>query len=135
MTSVFGKTLNQWSDCRLAQFCGGPLAKLWCFSTSWMKILQCWFLYQLGSQRLSKCVFIYLQNFLNSSNQIVQFWKVKRCLRVQISWTGIKMGTTFSAESKTQEFDQECMSYLKYLLWPLCVGGAIYSLLYEPHTG
>ncbi|XP_065342641.1 lipid scramblase CLPTM1L [Cloeon dipterum] len=66
---------------------------------------------------------------------LVEFWKVKKCLRVQISFSGIQIGSTGSAESQTQQFDQQCMSYLQYLLWPLCIGGAIYSLLYEPHTG
>ncbi|XP_059478348.1 lipid scramblase CLPTM1L [Neocloeon triangulifer] len=66
---------------------------------------------------------------------MVEFWKAKKCLRVHVSWRGVRKDPSGEAESKTQEFDQQCMSYLQYLLWPMCVGGAIYSLLYEPHTG
>lgn len=37
------------------------------------------------------------------------------------------------AEIRTREFDAESMHYLSYLLYPVVVGGAIYSLLYQPH--
>lgn len=38
-----------------------------------------------------------------------------------------------AAEVKTREFDAESMRYLSYLLYPLVIIGAIYSLLYQPH--
>jgi hypothetical protein len=38
-----------------------------------------------------------------------------------------------AAEQQTQQFDAESMKYLSYVLYPLCFGGAIFSLLYEPH--
>lgn len=38
-----------------------------------------------------------------------------------------------AAEVKTREFDAESMRYLSYLLYPLVITGAIYSLLYQPH--
>ena len=38
-----------------------------------------------------------------------------------------------AAEVKTREFDAESMRYLNYLLYPLVIVGAIYSLLYQPH--
>lgn len=38
-----------------------------------------------------------------------------------------------AAEVKTREFDAESMRYLSYLLYPLVIAGAIYSLLYQPH--
>lgn len=38
-----------------------------------------------------------------------------------------------AAEVKTREFDAESMRYLSYLLYPLVIIGAVYSLLYQPH--
>lgn len=36
-------------------------------------------------------------------------------------------------ERDTENFDSQGMRYLALLLTPLCIGGAIYSLLYIPH--
>lgn len=36
-------------------------------------------------------------------------------------------------EAKTRQYDEESMKYLSYVLYPLCIGGATYSLLYQPH--
>lgn len=67
-------------------------------------------------------------------------WKSKKILRLEITRdTGIlprinlQRGDSGSAEAKTREFDAESMRYLRYLLYPLVVGGAVYSLLYQPH--
>ena len=37
------------------------------------------------------------------------------------------------AEQTTEKFDSEAMRYLSFILIPLLIGGAIYSLLYTPH--
>lgn len=36
-------------------------------------------------------------------------------------------------ETKTREYDSESLYYLMYLLYPLIIAGAIYSLIYQPH--
>lgn len=40
---------------------------------------------------------------------------------------------TISNEQVTEQFDRQGMRYLSYLLYPICLGGAVYSLLYQPH--
>lgn len=81
-----------------------------------------------------KTLIIYcLKNFL-------QLWKVKKVFRAEFArGTGflprIKFNTSKSSadEAKTREFDAEGMKYMSYILYPLLLGGAIYSLLYYPH--
>merc|ERR1712157_711979 len=36
-------------------------------------------------------------------------------------------------EKATAEYDAESIKYLSYLLWPLCIGGACYSLYFMEH--
>ena len=66
-------------------------------------------------------------------------WKSKKILRLEIVRSGgffpkiIRQRSNYSSEAKTREFDTECLRYLSYLLYPLIIGGAIYSLLYQPH--
>ncbi|KAL6436212.1 hypothetical protein ACFW04_004653 [Cataglyphis niger] len=71
---------------------------------------------------------------------IIELWKLKKISRVQlISSDNILPRIQFktddidAAEIKTREFDAESMRYLSYLLYPLIIAGAIYSLLYQPH--
>ena len=70
----------------------------------------------------------------------IHLWKLKKISRVQlISSNSILPRIQFktddidAAEVKTREFDAESMRYLSYLLYPLIIAGAIYSLLYQPH--
>lgn len=71
---------------------------------------------------------------------LIELWKCKKILKLEITLKGLRkrqnQGDTKAfgtAESKTEEFDKQGMRYLSYLLYPLCIGGAIYSLLFQPH--
>lgn len=67
---------------------------------------------------------------------LIELWKCKKILKMQIHWKGIRFtaaGADEASEELTKQIDREGMKYLMYLLYPLCIGGAIYSLIYEPH--
>ncbi|KAK2586649.1 hypothetical protein KPH14_011694 [Odynerus spinipes] len=72
---------------------------------------------------------------------IIELWKLRKILRAEvvISHRGIFPKIQFNkdnidaAEMKTREFDAQSMRYLSYLLYPLVISAAFYSLLYEPH--
>ncbi|XP_060047107.1 lipid scramblase CLPTM1L isoform X2 [Erinaceus europaeus] len=63
----------------------------------------------------------------------IELWKVKKALKVSVAWSGLKPRVQFGASSEsertTEEYDTQAMRYLSCLLYPLCVGGAVYSLL------
>ncbi|KAL7743914.1 hypothetical protein ACLKA6_003136 [Drosophila palustris] len=81
---------------------------------------------------------------------LIEVWKCKKILRLELSFSGFirrkleevdqRNGADTSraagqqlAEQQTQQYDREGMRYLSYLLYPLVLGGAVYSLLYQPH--
>lgn len=65
---------------------------------------------------------------------LIELWKCKKILKLEISWKGVKqIENPDKTESKTQQFDKEALRYLSFILYPLVIGGAIYSLLYHPH--
>nr|XP_023022991.1 cleft lip and palate transmembrane protein 1-like protein [Leptinotarsa decemlineata] len=67
---------------------------------------------------------------------VIEFWKVSKVFKTSISWKGLKFNKDHKEtndEKRTREYDEECMKYLSYLLYPLCVGAAVYSLLFQPH--
>lgn len=70
---------------------------------------------------------------------VIELWKCKKILKVEITMSGIQIkkscdnDTIAKAEKQTQDIDKEAMRYLSYLLYPLCIAGAVYSLLYQPH--
>jgi len=53
---------------------------------------------------------------------------------VPVDWKRLKFKqlSLNRAEEDTRKFDAECMKYLSYVLYPLCAGAAVYSLIYEP---
>ena len=70
---------------------------------------------------------------------LIEMWKVTKAFKIGIIRTGtwtfkLEVGSKQSkAEQDTNAYDTESLKYLSYILYPLCVGGAAYSLLYTPH--
>jgi len=67
---------------------------------------------------------------------LIEMWKIKKAVIVELDWTK-RFPLTFkdraSYASKTKEYDDQAMRYLSYVLYPLIVGYAIDSLMYETH--
>lgn len=72
---------------------------------------------------------------------LIEMWKAKKILKLDVS---IRGGIRFRSneagneaiqtqEQNTLQLDKQAMQYLSYVLYPLCIGGAFYSLLYLPH--
>lgn len=68
---------------------------------------------------------------------LIELWKSKKILKLEISssfpYFRFKQQGEKQEESYTRQVDREAMTYLSYLLYPLCICGAIYSLIYQPH--
>lgn len=68
---------------------------------------------------------------------VIEAWKVVRAFKITLVWKGLRPSVGFGerseGEMQTESYDAEIMKYLSYLLYPLCLGGAVYSLLYVPH--
>ena len=69
----------------------------------------------------------------------IEFWKVTKAMDVRVVHTASGLpyvqfkDRASSTLSKTDQYDAEAMRYLSYALFPLIVGHAIYSLLYQTH--
>ncbi|GMT12717.1 hypothetical protein PFISCL1PPCAC_4014 [Pristionchus fissidentatus] len=65
---------------------------------------------------------------------LIEYWKVGKALKVSFSFRGgFQLGAQSQEEVETDSIDSQAMYYLTALLIPLCLGGAVYSLLYMPH--
>ncbi|XP_050430955.1 lipid scramblase CLPTM1L-like [Adelges cooleyi] len=65
-------------------------------------------------------------------SSVIEIWKVFKIIPVDWKRLRLKQVTLNRAEEDTRKFDAESMKYLLYVLYPLCIGAAVYSLVYEP---
>ncbi|OQV13273.1 Cleft lip and palate transmembrane protein 1-like protein [Hypsibius exemplaris] len=68
----------------------------------------------------------------------IEIWKVLKLWKVagfeRNGWRiRVKYNVSSAAEQSCDDLDASFFKYLSYLLLPLCIGGAIYSLFYVPH--
>jgi len=65
----------------------------------------------------------------------IEGWKITRTNDVSVNGTFpfVHLADKNSYKSKTRAFDEEAMRYLSYVVYPLMVVYAIYSLVYETH--
>jgi len=69
---------------------------------------------------------------------IIELWKLRKAMKVSLDFSAgiipkIKFGETSNEEKKCLDYDSMAMKKLSYLLYPLCIAGAIYSLIYNTH--
>ncbi|XP_077576341.1 lipid scramblase CLPTM1L-like [Stigmatopora nigra] len=60
----------------------------------------------------------------------VEVWKVFKVFRINVQWGRLWVNKMDEEEKRTVEFDKQASTYLSYLIYPLCVSGAIFSLAY-----
>lgn len=65
---------------------------------------------------------------------VIELWKIKKAFKIEFHGLSVKMKGRSKEEKATDEYDSKFMKYLSiYLLYPLVICGAIYSLLYTEH--
>nr|CAG4645411.1 EOG090X032C [Lynceus sp. MCZ IZ 141354] len=73
----------------------------------------------------------------------IEIWKIKKVVDVKLDRTQTFFGLprivfaekTSYVASQTKEYDMMAFKYLSWLLYPLLIGYAIYSLVYQEHKG
>lgn len=70
---------------------------------------------------------------------VIEMWKLGKAVKIQITFRGlftlpiIRFGESSKAEEETNSYDTMAMKKLSYVLYPLCLAGAVYSLVYNTH--
>nr|XP_029507206.1 cleft lip and palate transmembrane protein 1-like protein [Oncorhynchus nerka] len=64
----------------------------------------------------------------------IEVWKVKQVSKIQLQWRTsrsiVHVGKFDESERKTIQHDTQAMKCLSYLVYPLSISGAIFSLVY-----
>uniref|UniRef100_T1ITR1 Lipid scramblase CLPTM1L n=1 Tax=Strigamia maritima TaxID=126957 RepID=T1ITR1_STRMM len=101
-------------------------------TVSWRCISQIIIFLHLWDEEASRLILI--PAFIGT---FIEVWKVLKASKISIHWKfplpKLLFGSTNDAEKKSEEFDAEVMKHLRYFVYPLCLGGAIYSLVYVEH--
>ncbi|XP_020892943.1 cleft lip and palate transmembrane protein 1-like protein isoform X2 [Exaiptasia diaphana] len=68
---------------------------------------------------------------------LIEAWKLSKAVKLTIKFESgykplIQFGERSSQEKETDSFDDEALYYLKYLIYPLVLASAVYSLIYQP---
>ncbi|KAL0985284.1 hypothetical protein UPYG_G00154990 [Umbra pygmaea] len=65
---------------------------------------------------------------------IIEVWKVKKVSKIKLQWRTSRsichVGKFDESERKTAQYDIQAMKCLSYLVYPLSISGAIFSLVY-----
>ena len=76
----------------------------------------------------------YLVLIPSAIGTVIEVWKLKKALKVEINGFKLSVKGRSDAEKRTDEYDSTFMKYLSiYVLTPLVIGGAVYSILYTQH--
>jgi len=73
--------------------------------------------------------------FSSSIGLVIEVWKVKKAMDFQFipGWPFLRLHYKQSYKSETLKYDQLAMRYLQYVLYPLCFGFSVFSLMYNHH--
>nr|CAG4643808.1 EOG090X032C [Lepidurus arcticus] len=75
---------------------------------------------------------------------LIELWKIKKVVDVSFDFENPILGIcprlvlkdkSSYVESQTRQYDQMAFRYLSWALYPLLIGYAVYSLIYEEHKG
>ncbi|XP_054165446.1 lipid scramblase CLPTM1L-like [Oppia nitens] len=76
----------------------------------------------------------YLVLIPSAIGTVIELWKLKKALKIEIKGFKVFFKSRTEAELKTDSYDSTFMKYLSiYVLTPLVIGGAIYSIVYTQH--